>query len=113
MAIHVTDVLQVDLKGKQDTAIMDPDRLSRYSRVQQRDINLVRLYLQCFKLSDLCCYDHRKISQHLLGVTGLHISKPYLGGLARSDRPPTNDDYGDVISRQIIYDMETYGRGDR
>ncbi|KAI2502292.1 hypothetical protein MHU86_12181 [Fragilaria crotonensis] len=68
MAIHVTDVLQVDLKGKQDTAIMDPDRLSRYSRVQQRDINLVRLYLQCFKLSDLCCsHDHRKISQHLLG----------------------------------------------
>ncbi|KAI2509566.1 hypothetical protein MHU86_4827 [Fragilaria crotonensis] len=68
MAIHVTDVQRVDLKGKQDTTIMDSDRLSRYSRVQQRDVNLVRLYLQCFKLSDLCCsHDHSKISQHLLG----------------------------------------------
>ena len=68
MAIHVTDVLQVDLKGHQDMTIMDPDRLSRYSHGQQRDINLVRLYLQCFNLSDLCCsHDHRKISQHFLG----------------------------------------------
>jgi hypothetical protein len=44
----VTDTLQVRFNSGNDTCIMDPVKLRGYSPQQQRDINLVRLYLRSY-----------------------------------------------------------------
>ncbi len=57
-------MLQVKLRGAHDDFIMNQERLSRYSVSQQRDINLVRIYLQCTTLADLCdCSDTKSIAR--------------------------------------------------
>ena len=53
ISITITDVLEVPLRGKHDLHIMNPAFLSRYSPSQQRDISLVRIFLQCTVLSDM------------------------------------------------------------
>ena len=51
--VLVTDSYVDTLRGPTDQYIMDPLHLQRYGVSQQRDINLVRLYLQVSTLSDL------------------------------------------------------------
>ena len=51
--IVVTDTFQDTLQGPADAMIMQPEHLLRYTEAQQRDLNLVRLYLQVYKLSDM------------------------------------------------------------
>jgi hypothetical protein len=67
LSVVVTDVLQIKLKGAHDMTIMDPIRLTPYSQSQQRDINLVRIFLQCSTLSDMSCsQDAKSISSSFL-----------------------------------------------
>jgi hypothetical protein len=73
LTVTVTDSLSNTLRGPNDTHIMNVESLSRYSIGQQRDINLVRIFLQCTTLSDMSCSTDRQ-----------RISKSYLGGA----RPP-------------------------
>ena len=51
--IVVTDTFQDILQVPTDAMIMQPEHLLRYTEAQQRDLNLVRLYLQVSKLSDM------------------------------------------------------------
>ena len=53
MTIKVTNSFQIPLAGPKDEYIMQPVHLSRYSASQQRDINLVRMYLQVNTLAEL------------------------------------------------------------
>ena len=53
ITITLTDTLQIVYSGKSDQCIMNIGFLTRYTHQQQRDINLVRLYLQAITLSDL------------------------------------------------------------
>ena len=53
MHIVVTDIHVDPLHGHTDQYIMDTTHLQRYSVSQQRDINLVRMYLQVSTLADL------------------------------------------------------------
>ena len=53
MHVVVTDSYVDPLSGPTDQYIMDPLHLQRYGTSQQRDINLVRIYLQVSTLSDL------------------------------------------------------------
>jgi hypothetical protein len=58
MSLHnlhlvATDTYQDALRCASDVMIMQPDYLLRYTKAQQRDLNLVRLYLQVSKLSDM------------------------------------------------------------
>ena len=68
VTISVTDGLRLEKEGRYDEFIMNQSRLSHYSVSQQRDINLVRLYLQCTTLADLRDpHDERSISRLALG----------------------------------------------
>ena len=51
--VSLTDELKVRLRGPMDKCIMSPALLLRYTPIQQKDINLVRLYLQVISLSDM------------------------------------------------------------
>jgi ribonuclease HI len=53
ITITLTDTLQIVFSGQSDQCIMNMDFLQRYTIPQQRDINLVRLYLQAITLSDI------------------------------------------------------------
>jgi hypothetical protein len=53
LTITLTDKLQIRLQGPNDQCIMQPPYLKKYSPQQQKDINLVRLYLQVMTLSDI------------------------------------------------------------
>ena len=59
MSLHnlhliITDTYQDILRSPSDEMIMQPEHLLRYTESQQRDLNLVRLYLlQVSKLSDM------------------------------------------------------------
>jgi len=67
LTISVTDSLRLSKHGIHDEFIMQPSRLKLYSVSQQRDINLVRVYLQCSTISELRdARDARSISQSAL-----------------------------------------------
>ncbi|KAI2511184.1 hypothetical protein MHU86_3149 [Fragilaria crotonensis] len=51
--ITLTDTFQIALQGKDDQYIMDLKRLQGYTTRQQKDLNLVRLYLQVTTLAEL------------------------------------------------------------
>jgi hypothetical protein len=53
LTMSVTDSLQLTTSGTRDEFVMLPSRLTQYTGRQQRDINLVRIYLQCTMLSDM------------------------------------------------------------
>ena len=53
MTITVSDSFQIPLAGPKDEYVMQSAHLSCYSISQQRDINLVRMYLQVNTLAEL------------------------------------------------------------
>jgi hypothetical protein len=53
MSITLTDQPTLQLSGLKDHFVMSPQHLSRYSKIQQYDINLVRLFLQVNTLADM------------------------------------------------------------
>lgn len=53
LTITLTDQYRCPLHGKYDTTIMQPAILNRYTRLEQSDINLTRLHLQAYTLSDI------------------------------------------------------------
>ena len=53
MKITVSDPYCIPLRGPMDEYIMQSQHLNRYSASQQRDINLVRLFLQVSTLADM------------------------------------------------------------
>ena len=53
LTLTITDIYQDTLRSPSDEMIMQPGHLLRYTEAQQRDLNLVRLYLQVSKLSDM------------------------------------------------------------
>jgi hypothetical protein len=66
LSLTLTDSLDIIFQGSTDKCIMQPEVLSRYTRQQQRDINLVRLYLQAITLSDISEVDGRHIKKSAL-----------------------------------------------
>lgn len=87
LTISVSDVLQYSLQGSNDEYIMQPDRLAFYNASQQRDINLVRLYMQCTLLSDMSdATNPRCISNSfLVGERPSHFTSKT--GWPRQERP--------------------------
>ena len=65
MSIKVTDEEGFELHGSNDQFIMQPHHLERYSASQQRDLNLVRLYLQVNTLAEMADTSSRKQSMNL------------------------------------------------
>ena len=53
LQVQVTDTHIDQLKSSKDEYMMNNSHLQRYSAVQQRNINLVRLYLQVVTLADM------------------------------------------------------------
>jgi hypothetical protein len=53
MSVTVSDPFRIPLCGDSDEYIMQESHLARYSTAQQKDINLVRLYLQVNTLAEL------------------------------------------------------------
>ena len=51
--ITLTDTFQIALQGKHDQYIMDLQRLQGYTTRQQKDLNLVRMYLQVTTIAEL------------------------------------------------------------
>ena len=68
LSITITDKLAPRLLRAGDSFLMVQSQLDRYSVPQQRDINLVRLYLQASHLSDLASVDGKRIQPH--GLAG-------------------------------------------
>jgi hypothetical protein len=74
ITITCTDQPPVQLRTKMDQFIMDPAHLVRYSKKQQLDINLVRMFHQVTSLHDLSA-----------GTDGKAIQGEYLHGARPSD----------------------------
>lgn len=68
LSVNITDTLRIRYSNQFDCCIMESEALRRYTPVQQRDINLVRLHLQVLTLSDLSTPD------------GYNIWEVYLSG---------------------------------
>ena len=73
MTITVSNGYTPPLQSKTDQYIMQASHLARYTAVQRRDINLVRLYLQVTSLADLNDHTNNK---------GIHLN--YLDGVRPS-----------------------------
>lgn len=74
LTVSLTDVLKVKLKSRYDQCIMSSPCLANYTKSQQTDLNLVRLYLQVTTLSDMTESD------------GIHVCKHYLQGHRKPDQ---------------------------
>ena len=57
LTMTITDVSAPQLNRAGDSFIMTASHLARYTAIQQKDINLVRMYLQATFLSDLAALD--------------------------------------------------------
>ncbi|KAI2498976.1 hypothetical protein MHU86_15539 [Fragilaria crotonensis] len=67
LTVSVSDALQLEKKGSHDEFVMQPSRLAQYTGSQQRDINLVRIYLQCTTISEMRdVQDPRSIAKEAL-----------------------------------------------
>jgi hypothetical protein len=66
LSLTLTDCLRIHFHGPNDKCIMQPGILIRYTRQQQQDINLVRLYLQAITLSDISDPDGKNITLNAL-----------------------------------------------
>jgi hypothetical protein len=66
ITVNISETLRIRYSNKFDRCIMDSDTLRRYHTGQQRDINLVRLYLQVLTLSDLSTSDGTAIRECFL-----------------------------------------------
>jgi hypothetical protein len=66
ITVNISDSLRIRYSNKFDQCIMDSDAIKRYTPGQQRDINLVRLYIQALTLSDLSTSDGTAIREHYL-----------------------------------------------
>lgn len=61
ITVTLTDTLGIIYSGSSDKCIMDTAAIQQYTPQQQKDINLVRLYLQAITLSDLSNPDGKTI----------------------------------------------------
>ena len=61
LSVTLTDVLSLSVQRSGDSFIMVSDHLHRYSVIHQKDINLVRMYLQVTILSDMAAPDGRTL----------------------------------------------------
>ena len=52
VTVTLTDSIKIILRGKFDRCIMNPQLIKNYTPSQQKDLNLVRLFLQVITLSD-------------------------------------------------------------
>ena len=66
ITVNISDTLRLRLSNQHDCCIMDSKALKRYTPGQQRDINLVRLYLQVLTLSDISTPDGDQIHEQYL-----------------------------------------------
>ena len=66
LTLTFTNSLQIHLQGSSDQHIMQPLQLKKYSPQDQRDINLVRLYIQAITLSDVSTPDGNHITWEAL-----------------------------------------------
>jgi hypothetical protein len=66
MSVNISDNLRIRYSNQYDRCIMDPEAMQRYTPGQQRDINLVRLYIQALTLSDLSTSNGTAIREHFL-----------------------------------------------
>ena len=65
LQLTLTDAPTLSLQSKRDQFITDPHHLSRYTPIQQLDINLVRIHLQAVTLHDLSAgTDGKTICSH-------------------------------------------------
>jgi hypothetical protein len=76
---------------------MDTSALRHYTPGQQRDINLVRLYIQAMTLSDLSIFDGTMIREEALqGTRGLHQKIRTNWRAPKRHRHLPNVDYGNA-----------------
>jgi hypothetical protein len=61
LTVSITDVLTLCVRRPGDSFIMVASHLSRYSALQQKDLNLVRLHLQVTYLSDMANPDDKTL----------------------------------------------------
>jgi hypothetical protein len=73
LTISLTETMTVQFRGRHDQCIMNQSHLQRYSPIQQKDINLVRLHLQIITLADMSI-DRLALSAPRLGE--LHLERP-------------------------------------
>ncbi|KAI2497785.1 hypothetical protein MHU86_16727 [Fragilaria crotonensis] len=67
LTMSVSDALRLEKQGTHDEFVMQPSRLVQYTGSQQRDINLVRIYLQCTTISEMRdVQDPRSIAKEAL-----------------------------------------------
>jgi hypothetical protein len=66
LSVTLTDVLSLSVQRAGDSFIMVSDHLHRYSVIHQKDINLVRMYLQVTFLSDMAAPDGKTLLPHFL-----------------------------------------------
>ena len=86
--IDITDTLNIRYNGNRDMCIMNPTLLRGYTTQQQKDINLVRLYLQAITpLSDISTDDGSEI--RLTAHTGDRTSTFHHRRAWPRQEPPT------------------------
>jgi hypothetical protein len=66
ISVNISDTLRIHFSNAFDQCIMETEALQRYTPGQQRDINLVRLYIQALTLSDMSTPDGNTIHEPFL-----------------------------------------------
>ena len=108
MTITVSDAYSIPLHSNSDQYIMQQCHpLARYTVSQQRDINLVRIYLQINTLADMTDSDHPKSIRldyldHAICPEGVISAHPWP---RQQPLQSPNDGFGKDISDRPIYAM--------
>lgn len=100
--ITISDQLTTTLQGKFDKYIMKANSLKGYSTQQQKDLNLIRIFLQVTTLSDMVDnMEPTKIPEWALNGTRYHNFSQTRHGPDTKYRVRHKNDYGgDILSSQ-------------
>ena len=122
LTLTLSDTLRVRYQGKHDCCIMQIEKLTLYTPQQQRDVNLVRLYLQAITLSDISetngngiceqAFNGRRPVERCNEYTGLDSHSPHntKSALGRSTSQKTISDTAAFGIRNWDQSNPTHGK---
>ena len=103
LSISLTDTIKINLCRPHSWCFMNTDTLSRYTRRERSDINLVHIYLQIITLADMSLPDRNSACTHHLQIN--KSDKKH--GQNRTFHRHWNCDYGTSTYHQTSCDTPT------
>ena len=110
LTVSLTDKLEIIQKGKYNHCIMNPEALTQYTPAQQRDINLVRLFLQVITMSNMTTVVSPHDRTKFLATITHNKKSRHTRGQEKNTSPNNNKAYGTSTLRATFSVIPTSGK---